>query len=302
MKVSLSQMAVVDAVARHGSFSRAARELHIGQPVVSRTVALVERLLEATLFTRTTRAVELTDAGRAYLAVARSVLAAAERGQRQWDGYLAGENGEVVVAALPSVAATVLPTAVRRFTDGHPGRSVTVLDVPSAEAVTMVESGTADLAVCDADRAARLDGPYDTAELATDTLVAVLPPDGRLADRPEVTWAELSREPFVALQPGSSVRSLTDSGFATAGTAPRALVTARGVATVAGLVAARIGVSAVPRTVLPLLGFQDVTVRPLTEPTVIRRICLVGRTPATPAARIFREEVATAFAERSFRP
>ncbi|MEU4929629.1 LysR family transcriptional regulator, partial [Streptomyces yokosukanensis] len=86
MEVSLSQMAVLDAVARNRSFSGAARDLHIGQPVVSRTVALVERVVNATLFTRTTRTVELTDAGRAYLEIARSVLAAADRGHRQWDG------------------------------------------------------------------------------------------------------------------------------------------------------------------------------------------------------------------------
>ncbi|WP_234531989.1 LysR family transcriptional regulator [Streptomyces shenzhenensis] len=298
MDISLSQMAVIDAVARHRSFSRAARELHIGQPVVSRTVALVERVLNATLFTRTTRAVELTDAGHAYLTVARAVLAAAERGQRQWNGYLTGENGEVAIAALPSVAATVLPAAVRGFTRGHPGRSVTVFDMPAAEGVTMLETGKADLAVCDAEEASRLTGPYDVEVLATDSLVAVMPPDSRLTALREVTWAELSREPFVALQPGTGVRVLTDFGFASAGTPPRALVTARGVATVAGLVAAGIGVSAMPQAVLPLLGFQEVTVRPLTEPAVTRQICLLGRNPLPPAAQAFRRAVAEAFAQR----
>ncbi|MFB6848618.1 LysR family transcriptional regulator [Streptomyces sp. NPDC056373] len=297
MDVSLSQMAVVEAVARHRSFSRAARELHIGQPVVSRTVALVERMLNATLFTRTTRAVELTDAGDAYLAVARGVLAAAERGHRQWNGYLSGDSGEVIIAALPSVAATVLPTAVRAFTRDHPRRTVTVLDVPAAEGVTMLETGNADLAVCDAEQASRLTIPHDVAALVTDSLVAVMPPDSPLAAQDEITWTELSREPFVALQSGTSVRVLTDFGFASAGTTPCALVTARGVATVAGLVAAGIGVTAVPQTVLPLLGFQPLTVRSLVNPTVTRQICLLARTPLSPPAKAFRQALTEAFAQ-----
>jgi LysR family transcriptional regulator, carnitine catabolism transcriptional activator len=298
MDVSLSQMAVLDAVARHRSFSRAARELHIGQPVVSRTVALVERTLNATLFTRTTRAVELTDAGHAYLAVARSVLAAVEWGHRQWSGHLSGENGEVTIASLPSVAATVLPTAVRAFTRDHPGRSVTVFDVPAAEGVTMLEAGRVDLAVCDAEQASRLTSPHDLEVLATDSLVAVMPPDSRLTALHEVTWTQLSHEPFVALQPGTSVRMLTDFGFASAGTAPHALVTARGVATVAGLVAAGIGVSAMPQAVLPLLGFQTLVVRPLIEPAVTRQICLLGRTPLPPAAQAFRQALTEAFTQQ----
>ncbi|GGV76240.1 LysR family transcriptional regulator [Streptomyces thermoviolaceus subsp. thermoviolaceus] len=299
MDVSLSQMAVVDAVARHGSFSRAARELHVGQPVVSRTIALVERLLGTALFSRTTRAVELTDAGRAYVAIARQVLAAAEHGRRQWEGYRSGERGSVTVAVLPSVAATVLPEAVREFTRATAGRSVTVYDVPADEGVALLKEGKADLTICDAEQAADA-GPFvESQVLATDDLYAVLPPDSRLAASAGVTWADLGREPFVALRSGTGVRALTDSGFAAAGTAPQALVTARGVTTVAGLVAAGIGVSAVPASVLPLLGFQDLVFRPLTGPTVTRSICLLSRVPATLAARAFAQEVGAAFARRA---
>jgi LysR family carnitine catabolism transcriptional activator len=93
-------------------------------------------------------------------------------------------------AVLPSVAATVLPDAVRAFTRDHPGRSVTVFDAPAAEGVTMLETGKADLAVCDAEQAARLTGPWDVDVLATDSLVAVLPPDSHLAVQDEVTWTE----------------------------------------------------------------------------------------------------------------
>ncbi|WP_369392434.1 LysR family transcriptional regulator [Streptomyces sp. CG1] len=299
MNVSLSQMAVLDAVARNRSFSGAARDLHIGQPMVSRTVALVERMVNATLFTRTTRTVELTDAGRAYLAIARSVLAAADRAHRQWDGYQAGENGEVAVAVLPSVAATVLPAAVREFTRGRPGRSVTVFDVPADEGMDMLKAGHVDLAMCEARQTHLAPDFADIQLLTTDTLVAVTPPDSPLAALDEITWAQLAQHPFVALLPGSSVRALTDFGFDAASTSPRALVTARGVPTVAGLVAADIGVSAVPTGVLPLLGSQALAVRPLTDPVVTRRIHLLERTPPSPAAHAFRKALTDAYALRT---
>ncbi|WP_164555607.1 MULTISPECIES: LysR family transcriptional regulator [unclassified Streptomyces] len=298
MNVSLSQMATLDAVARHSSFSGAARELHVGQPVVSRTVALVERTLGSALFTRTTRAVELTDAGRAYLAIARRVLAAAEHGSRQWEGYTSGAEGAVHVAALPSVAATVLPAAIVDFTRGMPGRSVTVFDVPADEGIELLTAGKVDLTICDAERAAQAGPAAELQVLSADSLYAVVLPDSRLADTTEVTWADLSRELFVALQPGTSVRTLTDFGFASADTVPDSLVTARGVATVAGLVAAGVGVSAMPASVLPLLGFQDLSFRPLIAPTVTRTICLLGRIPLAPAAQAFRQDVVRAFANQ----
>ncbi|MEU8974628.1 LysR substrate-binding domain-containing protein [Streptomyces monashensis] len=94
----------------------------------------------------------------------------------------------------------------------------------------------------------------------------------------------------------SSVRALTDSGFATSNTSPRAFVTARGIPTVAGLVAANIGVSAVPTGVLPLLGSQTLAVRPLVDPVVTRRIRVLERRPAAPAAHAFHVVLTAAFA------
>ncbi|MEU4931905.1 LysR substrate-binding domain-containing protein, partial [Streptomyces yokosukanensis] len=168
--------------------------------------------------------------------------------------------------------------------------------VPADEGLNMLKAGHVDLAMCEARQTHLAPDFADVQLLTADTLVAVTPPDSPLAALDEITWAQLAQHPFVALLPGSSVRALTDFGFDAASTSPRALVTARGIPTVAGLVAADIGVSAVPTGVLPLLGSQTLAVTPLTDPVVTRRIHLLERTPPSPAAHAFRKALTDAYA------
>ena len=73
--MDIRQIEFVDAVARHGNFTRAANELHVAQPAVSAAIRHLEDELGVRLFERTSRHVALTDAGEAFLSGARRVMA-----------------------------------------------------------------------------------------------------------------------------------------------------------------------------------------------------------------------------------
>ena len=284
MSLTLHQLEVFQRVALTGSFTQAATDLRLSQPVVSRTIGDVERHLGARLLDRTTRSVELTAAGHEFLAVARSILDAYQRGLSRFAAYRAGEYGHVTIAALPSVAAVLLPPLVAGFLAGHPGVTLHLLDGTTREVLQHLRSGAADLAVTDEGPAS---GALDVRPLAEDRVLAVLPPGHRYASRPELPWADLATERFIAFSPDSSIRRLTDLGFAQAGVEPETLVETRAVATAGGMIAAGLGISAMPELVLPLLSFTRLTTRPLEGPAITRKLALHLRPGETlhPAAR-----------------
>src|SRR5260221_889772 len=189
---SLRHLEVFCAVARARSFTRAAEELHVSQPVVSRTVRELERSLGVDLLVRTTRSVSLTPQGEELLELAGSLVERFERTMDRFAEYCRGDYGRIVVATLPSIAAGYLPPILVGFLSENPGMRIEILDVTASEAARAVESGAADLAIA---------SPAATVALRSDVLVrgrfvAVLaethPPPARRA----LAWAPPANQPF----------------------------------------------------------------------------------------------------------
>jgi DNA-binding transcriptional LysR family regulator len=110
----------VDAVARHGSIRRAAEALNVASSALNRQILDLEMDLGSPLFERMPRGVRLTAAGEVFLAYARqaiSQLKAAESQVQQLRGLI---RGQVAVAAVESVAAELLPSAITEFQSAHP--------------------------------------------------------------------------------------------------------------------------------------------------------------------------------------
>jgi DNA-binding transcriptional LysR family regulator len=282
---SLRHLEVFCAVARARSFTRAAEELHLSQPVVSRTVRELERSLGTDLFTRTTRSVALTAQGEELLELAGDLLERFEHTMERFAAYCRGDYGRIVVATLPSIAAGHLPPLLVEFLDENPGMRVEILDVTATEAAHAVESGAADLAI-----SSPVDSPSLHSEvIVRDRFVAVLSESHPLARRSALTWAALAAEPFIAMSVGSSVRELTDLAMTEADVTPTNVVEARNIATAGGIVAAGLGVSAFPELVLPLMPSASIVTRPLRAPVVHRDLAVVTptRAPLSPPSQRF---------------
>ena len=280
MNLTLAQLRAVLAVARTRSFTRASEELLVAQSSLSRTVAQVERLAGTALFERTTRQVALTPDGQVFANMAEQVVTAYDQGSAHFAGYLRGNSGVLRLAALPSLAATLIPQVVVRLRDLHPGIQVEVEDVLAADIDDSVRDGQVDFAVTaslelDAPRRA-VPGDLRFESMATDVFRLVTAPDHPLARQDAVPWRSLARESFVSFDDASSVRSITDAVLATQGIVPVSRVTARNVATVAGLCSAGLGVSAAPAFVLPLMNFAGLVSTPLTDPVVRRQVGILS--------------------------
>jgi DNA-binding transcriptional LysR family regulator len=135
------------AVAEHGSFTGAARELHVAQQAVSQQVKALEQLLGVTLLERSSRRVALTPEGRVFLADCRRVLAGADRAALRVKAAARGEAGTLhLVYTLVSAFETV-PALLSRLAKDYPLLKVEAREVFGADVAALLRDGSRDLAL-----------------------------------------------------------------------------------------------------------------------------------------------------------
>jgi DNA-binding transcriptional LysR family regulator len=145
MGVTLRQLEVFSVVADLLHFGRAARELHVSQPVVSQEVARLERALGTALFDRSTRTVTLTEAGGALLNDARAVLDAASVLELRAARLRRPGPPTVRIAATPSVTNVLLPGLIREAELTLPHMTIEELAVPTGSVEESLVDGRCDL-------------------------------------------------------------------------------------------------------------------------------------------------------------
>src|SRR3954447_8602653 len=178
------------AVADQLHFGRAADELHIAQPVLSRQIRALEQDLGASLFTRDRHGVALTNAGRQLLADAGPLLASSHAARRRVAAAARGSRRLTIGfrAGIP-----VMPAA-RAFEAQHPDVVVDVQRIESDDQAPMLLDGRIDVGYV---RLPIDEAGLRVAPLYTEPRVAVLPAGHRLAGKEEVTEADLAGEPLV---------------------------------------------------------------------------------------------------------
>ena len=283
----LADCRAVLALSDARSFRLAAEHLGMSPSALSRLVTGLETRISARLFDRDTRNVIPTEEGRAFTELAERLVNTAEGGAEDFTAFLEARRGRLTIAGLPSVTAGLLPDLLERFAAAHPGVDLRILDALSDSVVASVARGEADLGFTAGTVGTRDQLSFQA--LLDDQFVAVGPTGGSLAEDRPYALAELIRMPFIAMAPGTSVRELLDGACARIGQQLEPRFEVSHLATAGALVAQGLGVSALPRLTLPVLGSRDLLIRPIADFGASRRIGLVWRSGRTlsPPARAF---------------
>lgn len=291
---SLTSLRLFLHVAGSRSFSETARSANLSQPALSRTIKLLEEDLGVRLFDRNSRNVHLTAAGAALMPIVERLTGDFDLAFRELTQTFQGQRGRVVVGALPSVAAELLPTAIARFRRTHPQVEIIVRENLTGGLYQSLHDRLVDFAVSTPPTTA--DG-IDFEPLFEDDCILVHRPEDAGAIPDPAPWSVFRELPFIGMEPRSSVRMLTDAAFAKADISVPALYECAQVATVGGLVCAGLGISLLPRSTLPLLGSGGaIAWRTMRPPRVTRTIGVSrvqGRTLA-PAAEALLAELVSA--------
>jgi DNA-binding transcriptional LysR family regulator len=179
--IDLRHLAALEAVARTGSFGRAARELGYTQSAVSQQIAQLERIVGQKLFDRPggPRRVEPTEAGLQLLGHADAIVAQLDAARADMAALAEGAAGTLRVGIYQSVGARLLPALVRRFREQWPLVGVRVREESAAEdLLRLLEHGELDLTFADLPLR---EGPFEWAELLQDPYVLLVSARSELA-------------------------------------------------------------------------------------------------------------------------
>lgn len=232
-------------VASELHFSRAARRLHVSQPALSQQIRSLEKTLGAALFDRSSRATELTPAGRVLLDAAPRVLFEAERAQSLVSQAADGAVGLLVVGSVGTALASITPRILRAMRASFPDLQLEVSQQDTAAQITALADGRLDVGLV---RAAPATATVAVEHLVSEPLLAAVPGDHPLAERDEIEPEALAGEPFV-LWPrplGMAFFDIITSYCRDHGFSPRIVAEGADIETQLGLVAAGLGVSLQP--------------------------------------------------------
>jgi LysR family carnitine catabolism transcriptional activator len=288
MNFKLRQVAGFVAAARLGSFSAAARELAMTQPAFSQLIRELETTLGVRLFERTTRRMELTEAGQRFLAMVERPLDDLRDAAVFIRELADGRRGRIVFALLPSVAFGFALHVLARFKVRYPDITVRLIEDQNLNLVEKVLNREVDFAI------GTLAGGHrelSFRELFVDELLAVFPRHHRWSGKRRLTWPELAREPLVLLPRQSSVREIVNGAFARSGLSGEPAYEVANMVTAMGMARAGMAVTVMPGIALAELNMNGLHSVHLSSPSPVRRIGIISRLdrPLSPAAATYVE-------------
>lgn len=273
------------AVARIGSFTRAANDVGLSQPALTVQIRQLEESIGARLFDRDKRQVRLTAVGNTLVPTLSRILADLE-------GVISGSKdsasvtrGRVAIAALPSVSASLLPYCIHRFREVYDSVDVHLHDVVAERIVQMVKGEEVDFGL-----GTRLtpDREVDVEDLLSDRLCAFFPEEHPLATG-HLTVRRLTRYPLLLTRQNSSVRILFERVLAREGEEIQIGGEANYMATILGMIREGLGVGVMPESAIETGPMTGLTHRVIQAPGKTRKIGIIRRTGCTlsPAAEAF---------------
>lgn len=237
------QLRYVCAIAETGSFSRAAERCQIAQPSLSQQVLKLEEDLGARLFDRLGRSIRVTEAGRAFLPHARSILEQMEAARSSVAEKKGDVRGSVAVGVIPTIAPYLMPRYATGFARKFPDAKLRIVEETTPVLVERLRDLSIDLAILAIPLRHK---DLELFPIRTEPLFAVLPKDHPRATAESLALKSLRGEPFVMLRDGHCFRDLSLATCMHARITPNIAFESDQFSSVLGMVAAGVGISLVP--------------------------------------------------------
>ena len=268
MAINLRHLRLFAAVVDHGGFTKAAAQLGLSQPAISKSLAELERSLHVRLIDRSGRSAQLTHAGQILHARAREIFGVERLAEHELREVRGLKRGRLRVAASPTIATYLLPPVLARFHRRRPTVRITAIQAnPTTVAKLLLESRV-DVALTE-------DPPSDDLVEAiawrVDELVVVAAAQHELLTRDRVAPADLADVPFLINRPGCSIRRAAERALADRGVRLRRTMRVGGTEAIKQGVAAGLGLAIVSRAAATdLLALGRIAIVPV-DGLVIRR-------------------------------
>jgi LysR family transcriptional regulator, carnitine catabolism transcriptional activator len=279
LNVTIRQLKAFTAIAQEQSITRAAEKLHLTPSAISMLIRSLESELAVRLFERTTRKLELTDNGKAFLPTAEKVFSLLNDAIENIRESEASRAGSFKVATSPLLASEVMPQVIASFKARFPSIEVSLIDVPVDAIADAVRQRHADFGICtapDQDSSTLIDLAIEP--VYKDKLMLAVPKDHLFA-----------KENLIMLKVGSGLRRLAEQGLAASKTSVKPAYEVGHVATAVGMVEAGLGLAPLPSYTLARSTTKTFTAVALADPPIERDIVMIShlQRPLSEASRAF---------------
>jgi DNA-binding transcriptional LysR family regulator len=274
MNVGLRQLRAFIAVARRGSFTRAAEDVALSQSAVSLSVRQLESELGLKLLDRTTRQVQLTAVGSTLVATGSRLIDELDATLRELRDIGEQHRGRVVMACVPAVARSLMPKCVVYCANKWPSISLSIDDSAASEVIRKVARGEVEFGIAS--------GEIASAELLVQPLMddpfrLVCRRDDPLAAKHSVRWTQLTSRRLVMLDNTSGSRQVIEAALSNTGTQVEVFLELAQPSSVLGMVETGVGIAIVPQLAAPRGDDAVLATLRLVRPVVNRTILLLRR-------------------------
>ena len=211
--VTLHQLRIFHAVARAGSFSKAAQALHLSPPTLSLQVKQLSESIGQPLFEQLGKKIYLTTAGHTLADACTDIDRRLEQLSQDLLAQQGIEQGQLKIAILTTLKYTV-PKLLGRFCAEHPGIDVSLFVGNRGALLQRLRGNEDDLYIMGQ---APEDLDVTSTPFANNPLIAIAPANHTLAGRKRIKPERLAQEPFIMREPGSGTRLTTERFFSEQG-------------------------------------------------------------------------------------
>jgi DNA-binding transcriptional LysR family regulator len=288
MKIDFDGIQAFVRVAELGGFNKAADQLHLTQTALTRRIQKLEAYLGVRLLDRTTRSVELTVVGREFLPQAQRLVAEMTLAFSRLKDVSRHAIGNVTLASIPTMAASILPVVIRKYVDRYPGNRIRVMDGTATEVREAVLHGVAEfgISIQMVARPELLEVP-----ILKEPFMLFCCDAHPLSQHKSVAWSDLRSTELIMIGGQSANRVLIDYQLTRKRIALDSHYEVQHLSTALGLVASGVGVAILPFSTMGKEAAPGVCRIPLVGPVISRTLALTRRAGSTlsPAAQAFYE-------------
>lgn len=277
--MELHQLRYMVAIARAGTFCRAAEQCHISQPSLSQQIQKLENELGERLFDRTKRKTQLTSHGTAFLQRAVRILEEVEAAKREASDAKTMVAGELRLGILPTIAPYLLPEIMRSFTKDFPAVQIIVQEDTTKQLVEQLHACDLDMAIV----SDPIDGEKLRVEqLFEEDLLLAVPSDHPLAKRPGINTRDLDNERLIVMKEGHCLGDQVLKFCDRRALKPTISFRSGQLETVRALVCSGMGVSLIPEMAATAREGKSPVYRPFLTPKPTRTILAIWPTIRPP--------------------
>ncbi|WP_445667710.1 LysR substrate-binding domain-containing protein [Oceanobacillus sp. FSL W8-0428] len=272
--MELKQLLYFKEVAKHKSITKAAQQIHISQPALSKSIKALEEELEAILIIRTNKKIDLTDAGNMVLEYTKEITGLVDEMKLTLNDLTNFSVGQLNIGLPPFIGSLFFPKVMKNFHRSYPNIKLDITEYGGARVVKSVEEGEFELGVAVLPIDEQI---FDVYPIVEEEMKLIVHKNHPLASFKEVDVKDLRDEEFIFYHEDFALNQIVRNHFfITAGFEPKILFKSMQWDLMSEMVAANLGIAILPQSICNRLFTKDINIISL-KPTILWKLAVITK-------------------------